>query len=107
MISEDVIHSFFVPAFRIKQDVLPGRYSTLWFEATKPGDYHLFCAEYCGTDHSRMMGKVVVQTPEEYARWLADENSESAGATRPPLGRSVELSAMPRLDWMDRKSDRR
>ncbi|MEO8494581.1 MAG: cytochrome c oxidase subunit II [Planctomycetota bacterium] len=78
MISEDVVHSFFVPAFRIKQDVLPGRYTMLWFEATKPGEYHLFCAEYCGTDHSRMRGKVVVQTPEEYARWLADEDVESA-----------------------------
>jgi cytochrome c oxidase subunit II len=77
MISEDVVHSFFVPAFRIKQDVLPGRYTTLWFDAIKPGTYHLFCAEYCGTDHSRMIGKVVVQTPEEYASWLEEDNSES------------------------------
>lgn len=74
MISEDVIHSFYVPAFRIKQDVLPGRYSTLWFEPTEPGVYHLFCAEYCGTDHSRMVGKIVVQRPDEYARWLVDKN---------------------------------
>lgn len=77
MTSEDVIHSFFVPAFRLKQDVLPGRYSTLWFEATKPGIYHLFCAEYCGTDHSRMIGEVVVQTAEQYSLWLAKENVES------------------------------
>ena len=77
MISEDVIHSFYVPAFRIKQDVLPGRYSTLWFEATRPGVYHLFCAEYCGTNHSRMVGQVIVQTPEEYARWVADDDAES------------------------------
>ncbi|MCA9156735.1 MAG: cytochrome c oxidase subunit II [Planctomycetales bacterium] len=77
MISEDVIHSMFVPAFRIKQDVIPGRYTTLWFEATKTGTYHLFCAEYCGTDHSRMRGHVVVQTPQEYARWLEAENVES------------------------------
>ena len=77
MISEDVIHSFYVPAFRIKQDVLPGRYTTLWYQATKPGTYHLFCAEYCGTDHSRMIGRVVVQTPAEYAEWLSDVSDES------------------------------
>ncbi len=56
MTSQDVIHSFYVPAFRIKQDVLPGRYTTFWFHATKPGTYHLFCAEYCGTQHSGMIG---------------------------------------------------
>ena len=56
--SEDVIHSFFVPAFRVKADVIPGRYNTMWFEATKPGTYHLFCAEYCGTKHSGMIGSV-------------------------------------------------
>ncbi|GAA4468021.1 cytochrome c oxidase subunit II [Novipirellula rosea] len=77
MISEDVIHSFFVPAFRTKRDVLPGRYTTLWFEPTKPGVYHLFCAEYCGTEHSKMIGEVIVQTPQEYAGWLAAEESES------------------------------
>ena len=58
--SQDVIHSFYVPAFRIKQDVLPGRYTTAWFHATKAGTYHLFCAEYCGTQHSGMIGQVVV-----------------------------------------------
>ncbi|KAA5541807.1 cytochrome c oxidase subunit II [Roseiconus nitratireducens] len=77
MISEDVIHSFFVPAFRVKQDVLPGRYSTLWFRATKPGRYHLFCAEYCGTEHSQMIGQVVVQQREEYAEWIAQGTEES------------------------------
>ncbi|KAA0131551.1 cytochrome c oxidase subunit II [Gimesia chilikensis] len=71
MISEDVIHSFFVPAFRTKQDVLPARYTTLWFRPTKTGIYHLFCAEYCGTSHSAMRGTVVVQSPEEYEQWLA------------------------------------
>jgi cytochrome c oxidase subunit 2 len=71
MTSQDVIHSFFVPAFRIKQDVLPGRYVEAWFNATKPGTYHLFCTEYCGTDHSRMIGGIVVQTPADYARWSA------------------------------------
>lgn len=69
--SQDVIHSFFIPAFRIKQDAVPGRYTSLWFKATKPGVYHLFCAEYCGTQHSRMVGRVVVQTPEDYQAWLA------------------------------------
>jgi len=69
MTSQDVIHSFFVPAFRIKQDVLPGRYVQTWFTATEPGTYRLFCAEYCGTDHSRMLGEVVVMRPGDYARW--------------------------------------
>jgi cytochrome c oxidase subunit 2 len=71
MTSEDVIHSFFLPEFRVKQDVLPGRYSYMWFEATKPGVYNLFCAEYCGTQHSGMIGRVVVLNPAEYQRWLA------------------------------------
>ncbi|MFN7976169.1 MAG: cytochrome c oxidase subunit II [Acidobacteriota bacterium] len=71
MISEDVIHSFFVPAFRTKADVLPGRYSTTWFRAIKPGTYHLFCAEYCGAEHSRMIGRVVVMEPHDYEVWLA------------------------------------
>jgi cytochrome c oxidase subunit 2 len=71
MTSQDVIHSFFVPAFRIKQDVLPGRYTSEWFTATKTGEYHLFCAEYCGTSHSGMIGKVVVMEPADYERWLA------------------------------------
>jgi cytochrome c oxidase subunit 2 len=71
MTSEDVIHSFYVPAFRVKQDVLPGRYSSVWFEATKAGTYHLFCAEYCGTEHSRMIGRVVVLDPAEYQAWLS------------------------------------
>ncbi len=69
--SEDVIHSFYVPAFRLKQDVLPGRETNVWFEATVPGRYHLFCAEYCGTDHSAMGGWVDVMEPGDYARWLA------------------------------------
>jgi len=71
MTSQDVIHSYFIPAFRAKQDVLPGRYSYLYFEPTEPGEYHLFCAEYCGLQHSGMIGKVRVLTPEQYERWLA------------------------------------
>ena len=71
MTSQDVIHSFYIPAFRLKQDVLPGRYTTLWFKATKPGRYHLFCAEYCGTNHSGMGGDIVVMAPQDYAQWMA------------------------------------
>jgi cytochrome c oxidase subunit II len=71
MTSEDVIHSFYVPAFRTKQDVVPGRYSTTWFKPTKPGKYHLFCAEYCGTKHSGMIGWVYVMEPQEYQTWLS------------------------------------
>ena len=68
--SQDVIHDFFVPAFRVKKDVLPGRYTTVWFEASKPGSYHLFCAQYCGTQHSGMVGRIIVMEPLAYATWL-------------------------------------
>jgi cytochrome c oxidase subunit 2 len=68
--SEDVIHSFFVPAFRVKKDAVPGRYQVEWFEATRPGRYHLFCAEYCGTKHSAMIGSVVVMEPAAFQAWL-------------------------------------
>jgi cytochrome c oxidase subunit II len=71
MISQDVIHSFFIPAFRIKRDVIPGLYSTVWFTPTKTGKYHLFCAEYCGTQHSEMTGSVYVMEPAEFQKWLA------------------------------------
>jgi cytochrome c oxidase subunit II len=81
MTSEDVIHSFFIPAFRTKQDVVPGRYSTIWFTPTKAGTYHLFCAEYCGTKHSGMIGWVYVMEPEKYQEWL------SGGA---PMGSMAE-----------------
>jgi cytochrome c oxidase subunit 2 len=75
MTSQDAIHSFFVPAFRIKQDVLPGRYTTHWFQATKPGRYHLFCAEYCGNLHSRMQGWIEVMMPGEFQKWLDSERN--------------------------------
>ena len=68
--SEDVIHDFSIPAFRVKMDVVPGRLTTMWFEATKVGTYHLFCAEYCGTNHSAMVGQVTVMLPEDYEAWL-------------------------------------
>jgi len=73
MTSQDVIHSFFIPAFRIKQDVLPGRYTSLWFEPTKAGVFDLFCAEYCGTNHSIMIGKVHVMEPADYEAWLSEK----------------------------------
>jgi cytochrome c oxidase subunit II len=80
--SEDVIHSFFVPAFRIKQDVVPGKTVNAWFEATRKGSYHLFCAQYCGTKHAGMIGEVIVQSPEDYAAWLATGNSSGLIADR-------------------------
>ena len=84
MASEDVIHSFYVPAFRMKRDVLPGKVATYWFEATRPGRYHLFCAEYCGTKHSGMIGWVEVMDPVDFQSWLAggtgSESLASAGA---------------------------
>jgi cytochrome c oxidase subunit 2 len=70
MTSQDVIHDFFVPAFRVKKDVLPGRYTTVWFEATKPGTYRLFCAQYCGTQHSGMVGRIIVMESAEFQTWL-------------------------------------
>jgi cytochrome c oxidase subunit 2 len=79
MTSEDAIHSFFVPAFRLKQDVLPGRFTTLWFQATQVGRYHLFCSQYCGTNHSLMGGWIEVMEPVEYEHWL------SRGSTGDPM----------------------
>lgn len=79
MTAQDAIHSFFVPAFRLKQDVVPGRYTGLWFTATQLGEFRLFCAEYCGTEHSQMIGRIVVLPPAEYARWLGE------GAGQPSL----------------------
>ena len=76
MTSQDAIHSFYVPAFRLKQDVLPGRYTGLWFTATQLGEFHLFCAEYCGSEHSRMIGRIVVMPPAEYARWLGEGTAQ-------------------------------
>ena len=84
MTSQDVIHSFFVPAFRMKQDVLPGRYTTAWFQPTRTGRFHLYCAEYCGTNHSVMGGFVYVMEPADYERWLSrgsvGESMVTAGA---------------------------
>jgi cytochrome c oxidase subunit 2 len=73
--SEDVLHDFSIPAFRVKMDVVPGKLTTMWFEATKTGTYHIFCAEYCGTKHSGMIGQVIVMTPQDYEAWLAGGRS--------------------------------
>jgi len=75
LISQDVFHSFSIPAFRVKREAIPGRYTTVWFEATKVGTYHLFCTQYCGTNHSQMIGDVVVMTPDDYKKWLASSTS--------------------------------
>lgn len=88
MSSTDVIHSFFVPDFRLKNDVIPNRYSTLWFEANKTGEFDLFCAEYCGKGHSEMIGKVKVVSGTEYATWLA---SNSGTSDLPPDQWGAEL----------------
>lgn len=86
MTSQDAIHSFFVPAFRIKQDLVPGRYTSIWFTATQAGDYHLFCAEFCGSQHAMMGGHVIAMEPVAFARWLEE------GATVPGMAaRGFEL----------------
>jgi len=77
MTSQDVIHSLYVPALRIKQDVLPRQYTQLWFNADRPGVYPIRCAEYCGTDHSEMIGRLIVQRPQDYARWLAASDTDA------------------------------
>ncbi len=77
MISQDVLHSFFIPQFRVKQDVIPGRYTTLWFEPSKVGRYNLLCAEYCGTQHSEMGGFVEVMEQAEYQKWLASKGARN------------------------------
>ena len=81
--SEDVIHSFFIPDFRVKADVVPGRYNTMWFTATKPGKYHIFCTQYCGTKHSNMIGWVTAMEPNEYQTWLG---GGAAGGTMADAG---------------------
>lgn len=91
MISQDVIHSFYVPAFRIKRDVIPGRYNVVWFTPTKPGKYHLFCAEYCGKEHSMMIGSVYVMDPNDFQAWLEQggEKAAARGKTLEQLGEAL------------------
>jgi cytochrome c oxidase subunit II len=82
--SEDVLHSYYIPAFRVKADVIPGRYNTMWFTAKRPGQYHLFCAEYCGTKHSGMIGTITAMEPTDFQQWLsggrAEDSPVAAGA---------------------------
>jgi cytochrome c oxidase subunit II len=87
--SEDVIHDFFVPAFRVKMDVVPGHYNTMWFRPTRPGRYHFFCSQYCGTNHAIMGGWVTVMEPQDYAGWL----SGSSGMTESPVAAGEKLFA--------------
>jgi cytochrome c oxidase subunit II len=103
MISQDVIHSFWVPEFRIKADVLPGRYTTLWFHANKPGTYHLNCAEYCGTLHSGMIGEVVVMDPVNFQAWLSGGNAMgSFAATGQKLFQELGCTECHRFDTQGR-----
>ena len=87
MTSQDVIHDVYVPNFRLKADVLPGKYTHMWFKATKPGKYHLFCAEYCGTNHSGMVGWIIVQERADYEQWLA--GSAGQGTTMAQAGEKL------------------
>jgi cytochrome c oxidase subunit 2 len=91
MTSRDVIHDFYVPEFRVKQDIVPGRYTTLWFEVPEPGEYEILCAEFCGTNHSTMRGRVIALPPSEYAAWLESglERDDSMVA-QPALARQPE-----------------
>ncbi|HEX8161169.1 MAG TPA: cytochrome c oxidase subunit II [Pyrinomonadaceae bacterium] len=102
MTTEDVIHSFAVPAFRVRSDVVPGRYTYAWFEATKTGRYHLFCSEYCGTNHSGMNGFVEVMDPTAYQTWLAGGGSDSPAATGEKLFQSTGCATCHRLDTQGR-----
>ena len=93
MTSQDVIHSMFLPALRIKQDVLPDRYTYLWFTAKKAGAFHLLCTQFCGTEHSRMTGRLVLMTPQDYARWSSTQQpSQSMAAEGETLFRSLGCS---------------
>jgi cytochrome c oxidase subunit II len=102
MTSQDVIHSFFVPAFRVKQDVLPGRYTVAWFRATKPGTYHLFCAEYCGTQHSGMVGSIVVMQPAQYEAWMNGGSTGPLSATGEKVFSELGCSTCHRGDAQGR-----
>src|SRR5262245_5283503 len=87
--SEDVLHDYSIPAFRVKMDVVPGKLTTLWFRATVPGTYHLFCAEYCGTKHSGMIGQVIAMTPQDYEAWLSGSGGGATAESPAELGRKL------------------
>lgn len=98
IVSQDVMHSFSIPAFRIKREALPGRYTTVWFEATETGAFHLFCTQYCGTNHASMIGRVVTMTPEEYEKWLATDAGDSLAAGGEKLFQSMGCNTCHRGD---------
>ena len=102
MTSQDVIHSFFVPAFRMKQDVIPGRYTVAWFRATKPGTYHLFCTQYCGTQHSGMIGNVIVMEPAQYEAWMSGGATGPLSATGEKIFAELGCATCHRLDGQGR-----
>ena len=103
MSSQDVIHDFFVPAFRVKADVLPGRFTELWFHPTKAGTYHLFCSQYCGTDHSAMIGQVIVMEPVAFQAWLnAGENMGTLAANGQQLFQQLGCATCHRSDTQGR-----
>jgi len=102
MTSQDVIHSFFVPAFRMKQDVLPGRYTVAWFRAIKPGRYHLFCTQYCGTQHSGMIGDIVVQEPAQFEAWMSGGSTGPLSATGEKIFAELGCATCHRTDTQGR-----
>ncbi len=102
MTSQDVIHSFFVPEFRMKQDVLPGRYTVAWFRATKAGRYHLFCTQYCGTQHSGMIGDVVVMEPAQYEAWMSGTNNGPLSAAGEKIFAELGCATCHRSDTQGR-----
>jgi cytochrome c oxidase subunit II len=102
MTSQDVIHSFFVPAFRMKHDVVPGRYTVIWFRAIKPGTYHLFCAQYCGTQHSGMIGSIIVMEPAQYEAWMSGGSSGPLSVSGEKIFAELGCSTCHRADTQGR-----
>jgi cytochrome c oxidase subunit 2 len=98
MISQDVIHDFYVPDFRLHADVLPGRYTTLWFEATQPGSYRLFCSQYCGLNHANMTGLVIAMDPRDFATWLSSGSYQSPAAAGAALFQQLGCNTCHRAD---------
>jgi cytochrome c oxidase subunit II len=93
MSSQDVLHSFFVPEFRVKQDVVPGSYTSVWFHAIEPGEFTLLCTEYCGTAHSSMLAKVVVHEEREFQEWLEGVSDAGKGLTPVEFGQKLYTTA--------------
>jgi cytochrome c oxidase subunit 2 len=102
MTTEDVIHSFFIPEFRVKRDVVPGRYNNIWFQAIRPGTYHIFCSQYCGTQHSAMIGHVYAMTPDDYQNWLAGGGDQSMAKRGEALFQQLGCSSCHNLDGQGR-----